>query len=1052
MEYVPGASLAAILLEQGAIPPTLAADMIYQAALGLQHAHDKALVHRDLKPANLLLTHAQPLAKSRPRAAKDAERPAPELTISYVEPAAVSKGIVKILDLGLARFLQDQLGDSQLTKEGMGVGTPDYMAPEQFRDALHADVRTDIYGLGCTLYQLISGTVPFPGSSFSEKADAHWKKEPIPLEERCPEVPAGLAFVVSKMMAKHPADRFQTAAEVAEALAPYVAGASHSMLLLRQTMRFHAGQLTMRAPNRRKLLLAWAGWVLAAACFAGLFILAWPSMFTGRSGGSQEDTQSTGPGTQASEGGLPKVVTIENGLTVAKDGTGQYTTISEALGVMTRPGMTIRVLDSATYDEHLVLLNPDRQKGVTIEATAGAGIHFSQGTHFGIYIQGVPGVTIRGFRLQGGKSTTHLVLVGGACPGVRLLDLECSSTGSVLAVAISLEGLKCVKEDPPVLVQGCRITGFVNGIRVSGIDNQGKPMPCRGALIRGNKVSHCGSGIWIAGQVGRMQVVGNQVWGSSDGDIDLHQLLENSSEILIANNSLHSDSRCLQINEPSGNITALEIRDNLVLAGRSMDAVLVSKERNLAGCRMEGNWRQVRPPEQLDAEWKEWIPPGTDKIVDRVALLSSDPLDPNFLRPAKDSPLAKAGAGGDLPVYVGAVPPEGVEPWDWQKTWESRYPRMLLTVSKDPKDGGDFRTITEALAKVTRSGQTIRILDNAVYRENVSLRSRERHEGLTLESPRGATLEFPPENKVGLLITNVPHVTVRGLHFHAKTAGTICVGVGGLCPGTLLVDLTCSSNQGANTVGLLLDAINPTPGEEPMRVLHCTFTRLNNGIELIGLNFATKAVTPSRRVWIRENRFEECISGIWGQGQINDIQIVGNQILNFSEAGIRLASIADGSNRILIANNTVKGVRHCIDITEPAVRVEEVEIRNNITIAELSPDMRRNQTSLPATWLIANNWRRGRRPAKESEEARQLLDSPRDTFVDQLPLESLTSSQANFLRPAKDSPLAKGGAGGDLPNYVGAVPPEGVEPWDWQKTWDARARKLGQQGGKTGKD
>src|SRR5262249_60494322 len=134
----------------------------------------------------------------------------------------------------------DQLGDSQVTKEGTGVGTPDYMAPEQFRDALHADARTDIYGLGCTLYQLISGTVPFPGSSYREKAQAHAKKEPIPLEERCPEVPAGLALVVSKMMAKHPAERFQTAAQVAAAPAPYVAGASHSTSHRRRTVRFHA--------------------------------------------------------------------------------------------------------------------------------------------------------------------------------------------------------------------------------------------------------------------------------------------------------------------------------------------------------------------------------------------------------------------------------------------------------------------------------------------------------------------------------------------------------------------------------------------------------------------------------------------------------------------------------------------------------------------------------------------------------------------------------------------------------------------------------------------
>src|SRR5262249_5299254 len=143
-----------------------------QAAQGLQHAHDKELVHRDLKPSNLLLT--------------------PERQ-------------VKILDLGLARFLQDQIGEGGLTREGTGLGTPDYMAPEQFGDARHLDRRGDIYSLGCTLYHLLTGQPPSPGSSMTEKARAHEKSEPPPIEERCPEAPAGLVLVVQRMMAKRPA-------------------------------------------------------------------------------------------------------------------------------------------------------------------------------------------------------------------------------------------------------------------------------------------------------------------------------------------------------------------------------------------------------------------------------------------------------------------------------------------------------------------------------------------------------------------------------------------------------------------------------------------------------------------------------------------------------------------------------------------------------------------------------------------------------------------------------------------------------------------------------
>jgi hypothetical protein len=708
MEYVDGVNLAAILREQGAIPPTLAADIIYQVALGLQHAHEKGLVHRDLKPSNLLLSHPA-FAGCPPPTAKDQARqtPAPR---RHVAAVALSNAIVKILDLGLARFLQDHIGDAQVTKEGIGVGTPDYMAPEQFRDALHADARTDIYGLGCTLYQLISGTVPFPGSSFAEKADAHAKKEPIPLEERCPEVPAGLAFVVSKMMAKHPAERFQTAAEVANALAPYVAGASHSMILLRQTMRFHAGQLTMWAPNRRKRLLAWGGAAIVAACFVTLLILAWPRIFPPGAdelkNGSQAQTkepdtqtkepdiQTKEPDTQTKKLGIqtkklatkvsepPEPKVIENGLTVAEDGTGQHKTIGEALAKI-KPGQTIRVLDKATYKEAIRIDNRIRMAGITLESPQGATILVPADAKIGLLVFQVPRVTVRGFRLDAAKGPTFLMIVAGRTPGASLEALDVrSASGS--SVGVSIEQLGLLEDDAPITVRNCEFAGLYRGIRVSGMSDTGKPTPSRRAVLHDNAVSDCTVGIWAGGLISDIHIVGNRAW-NCEATLQIEDLFQDCSNVLIANNSFLNERSCIQIQDLSQPVKGIAVRNNLLLAARGPDLEFLGTNRKfLADFRFDHNWREVGA-----ASDKTLIPFSRQDVhrKEQIKGISRDPKDlKTFLRPTKACELATAGAGDDLPSYVGALPPEDVEPWDWEKTWKAHARKSEQPASKKGKD------------------------------------------------------------------------------------------------------------------------------------------------------------------------------------------------------------------------------------------------------------------------------------------------------------------------------------------------------------------------------
>lgn len=390
MEYAEGRDLQQVLNEIGQQPVGVACELIAQAAAGLQHVHENNLVHRDIKPSNLMLTN---------------------------------EGIVKILDLGIAKLCDIQNG--AITQVGTYFGTPDYISPEQIATTADVDIRSDIYSLGCTAYQLLTGIPPYGDSEYEThhaKLIGHTKGSPLPVHKRLQGCPKGLSRVISRMMAVRPEDRYQQPIEVVNALQEWVETNNSEHRPIKQTSGAKPKQFQMQLAAEDKL--KFAGIVGGLALLTVSIIFAMAFLLPKEPASSPENTQSAGvptPSVSLATG----VAEMESGVRGIEANTG------ELRDTLLRIESSMKTMGGVSKDtaKSAALSGTYRVEGTEPdgETYTGTAMIIKKGDHYDVqWWYGTDSENGRGI-LQGNTLTVHW---GASTPAIYELKADGRLDGS----------------------------------------------------------------------------------------------------------------------------------------------------------------------------------------------------------------------------------------------------------------------------------------------------------------------------------------------------------------------------------------------------------------------------------------------------------------------------------------------------------------------------------------------------------------------------------------------------------------------------------------------
>ena len=602
MEYVEGRSLQQLIDRNTSFRPVQLLQMILQLTEGLQAAHDRGVVHRDIKPSNVLIEDGS-------------DR-------------------VKITDFGLARFTsKDQMLES-IPEDGP-LGTPAFMSPEQVNGE-RADVRSDLFSLGCLIYTVVDRRSPFQGSHFADTATRILTKSPPPLSAAHPRVPVVVSKLVSRLLEKNPNDRCQSADEVAYTIRTVLQEMNRGVeLAVTETI---ALDYPSRRRRRRRAFVSAAAVVLLSLCTMGWIY------YSNSNDGASLDGDIQGNADINSDNDPNAIITV------SKDGAGRLQTLRAAL-TAAKPGSVIQVLDDEIYEVNLQLNPDDNLNGVVIEALNGAHlVPRSPGLHV-IQIDGLKDVVIRGFRITT-YGDEHAVLVRSS-EGIRLENLDIVQEQAAATAAIHLLDCNTAEAPKAFAVTGCRVESKSTG---QCLWIHSEPHIVRNMLVERNLFFGNRSGTLAVAVMpdGAICFRDNVFDG---GHVGLNFSLQPPSSDFtpltafeVVNNTFVRCRSWIGLMHTDPSQTPFVLVNNLAVEVEEIEANVDQMRSMVATGRSMGNFWE-RDPENVEAD---------SPLRDLVLLTASldagnrERGEAGYLLPPADSKLREGGAGDPFSKRVGA--------------------------------------------------------------------------------------------------------------------------------------------------------------------------------------------------------------------------------------------------------------------------------------------------------------------------------------------------------------------------------------------------------------